>query len=82
MNYSQLTKAQLVQYAQDLEEQLDEAVKIIETQSLGAKFEIFKREASLLGQDVVKLVRFAYESGVAVRRQIDQVLKAQGSTAL
>ena len=69
MNYNHLTKQQLIQYVEDLEDLLDEAVKKLETESFQAKVDQIKEEAVLLGKDVLKVVQFVYELGVKTGSQ-------------
>lgn len=57
MTYTRLNKSQLV-----------ELVEKLEQETIEAKFKVFKKEALLLGADVVKAVKFTYELGVKARK--------------
>ena len=76
MDFNKLTKAQLVQYCLDLEDQLDLAVKEREAAEANTNLEVFKKEAILLGQDILKLVGFVYNLGVTTGKQFHQLVEA------
>jgi hypothetical protein len=68
MNYQSMTKAQLIQYIEDLERTSMELINELEEQTFGKKWEYFQKEVQLLGQDIIKLVQFVYELGVQAGR--------------
>ena len=80
MDFNKLTKPQLVQYCIDLEDQLDEAVKEIEVTRASTNLEVFKKEAVLLGQDILNLVGFVYNLGVTTGKQFRQLVEAYKAT--
>jgi hypothetical protein len=81
MNYNSMTKAQLIEYIEDLEKSSLELISELEEQTFGKKWEYFQQEVRLLGADLLKLVQFVYELGVAAGKQtnklIDQIKAAQ-----
>ena len=76
MNYQKVTKAELVEYCQALEDQLEEAVKFSKRNSFDAKLESFRNEAVLLGQDILKVVGYVYNLGVTTGKQFHQLVEA------
>ena len=75
MDFSKVTKRELAQYCTDLEDELDKAVRKIEELRADTGFETFKREAVLLGQDVLKLVGYVYSLGVTTGKQFYQLVE-------
>ena len=57
MTYARLTKAQLI-----------ERIQTLEQSSLDKKVEQVKKELVLLGQDIVKLIKWTYEAGAKARK--------------
>jgi len=57
MTYTRLNKSQLV-----------ELVEKLESETLQAKLAVVKKEAILLGKDVMKAIKFTYELGARTRK--------------
>ena len=69
-----MTKAQLIEYIEDLERSSLELISDLEEQTFGKKWEYFQQEVQLLGKDILKLVQFVYELGVAAGKQTHNFL--------
>lgn len=73
MSYDKLTKAELISTLETLEKDyltVLEQVEVFKAQSVTGYVETFKKEAVLLGQDLVKLARFVYNSGFAAKEAL------------
>jgi hypothetical protein len=69
-----MTKAQLISYIEDLEQSSLELLTELENQSLNKKWEYFQQEVKLLGTDLLKLVQFVYELGVAAGKHTNKLI--------
>lgn len=64
MDYYALDKDQLIAYINELE-----------GRTISHQWDTFKTEATLLGEDLLKVVKFVYELGVKSGKQVNQLIE-------